>query len=193
MFTSFKDSILFHSLAFYRTLSYFFFFFSSTRRHTRLSGDWSSDVCSSDLTITIPGSLEVREGMVKLREGEVIFPQGFDFEPFCNVQLILAAPQPSKSLPSNQPGEGGRQDARAQPPAVKHQPKAPDSQPTGDTEDPAGQPATPAAPTASNTPTPEVAPKSRERVEKSRRQPTLRVVAGAAEGVEKGAEPTMAP
>src|SRR5574337_1266615 len=29
----------------------FFFFFSSRRRHTRLSGDWSSDVCSSDLLI----------------------------------------------------------------------------------------------------------------------------------------------
>src|SRR2546426_4527108 len=28
---------------------YFFFFFSSRRRHTRLQGDWSSDVCSSDL------------------------------------------------------------------------------------------------------------------------------------------------
>src|SRR5256885_5139920 len=28
-----------------------FFFFSSRRRHTRLQGDWSSDVCSSDLTI----------------------------------------------------------------------------------------------------------------------------------------------
>src|SRR5256885_3305932 len=28
------------------------FFFSSRRRHTRLQGDWSSDVCSSDLTIT---------------------------------------------------------------------------------------------------------------------------------------------
>src|SRR5215467_2549207 len=27
----------------------FFFFFSSRRRHTRLQGDWSSDVCSSDL------------------------------------------------------------------------------------------------------------------------------------------------
>src|ERR687898_979463 len=27
-----------------------FFFFSSRRRHTRLQGDWSSDVCSSDLT-----------------------------------------------------------------------------------------------------------------------------------------------
>src|SRR5256885_16775992 len=27
----------------------FFFFFSSRRRHTRLQGDWSSDVCYSDL------------------------------------------------------------------------------------------------------------------------------------------------
>src|SRR5688500_20395001 len=26
------------------------FFFSSRRRHTRLQGDWSSDVCSPDLT-----------------------------------------------------------------------------------------------------------------------------------------------
>src|SRR5256885_17153321 len=28
-----------------------FFFFSSRRRHTRLQGDWSSDVCSSDLKL----------------------------------------------------------------------------------------------------------------------------------------------
>src|ERR1039457_3628600 len=28
---------------------FFFFFFSSRRRHTRYWGDWSSDVCSSDL------------------------------------------------------------------------------------------------------------------------------------------------
>src|SRR5256885_12614090 len=27
------------------------FFFSSRRRHTRLQGDWSSDVCSSDLSV----------------------------------------------------------------------------------------------------------------------------------------------
>ena len=27
------------------------FFFSSRRRHTRVRRDWSSDVCSSDLTI----------------------------------------------------------------------------------------------------------------------------------------------
>src|SRR2546426_483326 len=33
-----------------RDVCYFcFFFFSSRRRHTRLQGDWSSDVCSSDL------------------------------------------------------------------------------------------------------------------------------------------------
>src|SRR5699024_1275424 len=29
----------------------FFFFFSSRRRHTRSKRDWSSDVCSSDLTL----------------------------------------------------------------------------------------------------------------------------------------------
>src|SRR5437763_12392136 len=29
----------------------FFFFFSSRRRHTRYIGDWSSDVCSSDLDV----------------------------------------------------------------------------------------------------------------------------------------------
>src|SRR2546426_6846779 len=31
-----------------------FFFFSSRRRHTRLQGDWSSDVCSSDLPNGLP-------------------------------------------------------------------------------------------------------------------------------------------
>src|SRR5437867_10130684 len=30
---------------------FFFFFFSSRRRHTRSYGDWSSDVCSSDLSV----------------------------------------------------------------------------------------------------------------------------------------------
>src|SRR2546426_6529532 len=30
-----------------------FFFFSSRRRHTRLQGDWSSDVCSSDLAVRV--------------------------------------------------------------------------------------------------------------------------------------------
>src|SRR6516162_484628 len=32
------------------------FFFSSRRRHTRLQGDWSSDVCSSDLPAQDPAT-----------------------------------------------------------------------------------------------------------------------------------------
>src|SRR5256885_2359336 len=32
----------------YVSPAYLLFFFSSRRRHTRLQGDWSSDVCSSD-------------------------------------------------------------------------------------------------------------------------------------------------
>src|SRR6266478_6689319 len=34
----------------------FFFFFSSRRRHTRFDCDWSSDVCSSDLTFLEPAT-----------------------------------------------------------------------------------------------------------------------------------------
>src|SRR6266480_6957411 len=37
---------------------FFFFFFSSRRRHTRLTCDWSSDVCSSD--VVDPQSTELR-------------------------------------------------------------------------------------------------------------------------------------
>src|SRR6266516_6289324 len=37
---------------------FFFFFFSSRRRHTRSYGDWSSDVCSSDLELLGGGSRE---------------------------------------------------------------------------------------------------------------------------------------
>src|SRR5256885_12474738 len=34
------------------------FFFSSRRRHTRLQGDWSSDVCSSDLGGVSPVTMD---------------------------------------------------------------------------------------------------------------------------------------
>src|SRR6266480_6068199 len=38
----------------------FFFFFSSRRRHTRLTCDWSSDVCSSDLPFVVTvGALDL--------------------------------------------------------------------------------------------------------------------------------------
>src|SRR5207237_6263301 len=35
---------------FFLCFFFFFFFFSSRRRHTRFKCDWSSDVCSSDLS-----------------------------------------------------------------------------------------------------------------------------------------------
>src|SRR5688500_19843272 len=40
---------LVHTVTYMQMNLMFFFFFSSRRRHTRLQGDWSSDVCSSDL------------------------------------------------------------------------------------------------------------------------------------------------
>src|SRR5437879_9566956 len=43
-----------------------FFFFSSRRRHTRYIGDWSSDVCSSDLNLEQLRSLFGRQGSSKV-------------------------------------------------------------------------------------------------------------------------------
>src|SRR3989475_966822 len=73
---------------------FFFFFFSSRRRHTRFDCDWSSDVCSSDLTrrlfgtlvkvvpgfstapfpitITEPGDRTVRIGRTRVTAGTVV-------------------------------------------------------------------------------------------------------------------------
>src|SRR5256885_2817173 len=53
---------------------FFFFFFSSRRRHTRLQGDWSSDVCSSDLYFAehVRGMLGidfVRANVLEMRDG----------------------------------------------------------------------------------------------------------------------------
>src|SRR5438876_9636546 len=50
---------------YYFIFFFFFFFFSSRRRHTRWTGDWSSDVCSSDLNI---GMLQTSFGDLK-RQG----------------------------------------------------------------------------------------------------------------------------
>src|ERR1022692_2692639 len=42
-----------------------FFFFSSRRRHTRLQGDWSSDVCSSDLLVLLALMALARIGSIE--------------------------------------------------------------------------------------------------------------------------------
>src|SRR5256885_14442173 len=49
-----------------------FFFFSSRRRHTRLQGDWSSDVCSSDLDTRGTGKVLVMEGRVLDHAGQPV-------------------------------------------------------------------------------------------------------------------------
>src|SRR6266480_1307570 len=59
----------------------YFFFFSSRRRHTRLTCDWSSDVCSSDLearAFAKPSTVdEVEEALAWARErGLPIFTIG---------------------------------------------------------------------------------------------------------------------
>src|SRR5256885_3290974 len=45
------DNVLLHTMARGEDPLCMIFFFSSRRRHTRLQGDWSSDVCSSDLAL----------------------------------------------------------------------------------------------------------------------------------------------
>src|SRR2546426_3651167 len=45
-------------------LAIMLFFFSSRRRHTRLQGDWSSDVCSSDLSLRTSGDVDKRASSV---------------------------------------------------------------------------------------------------------------------------------
>src|SRR5207248_5360733 len=56
----------------------FFFFFSSRRRHTRSYGDWSSDVCSSDLAAAQAQGLRMgfeAEGAVERQQRAVAIAQ----------------------------------------------------------------------------------------------------------------------
>src|SRR5688500_8146278 len=61
-----------------------FFFFSSRRRHTRLQGDWSSDVCSSDLD----GRMAVVGGR---NIGEEYFEAGRETN-FRDLDMVLFGP-----------------------------------------------------------------------------------------------------
>src|SRR5690348_17517741 len=52
-----------------------FFFFSSRRRHTRWTGDWSSDVCSSDLISKFESERANAEAQVRY---DSISKQGYE-------------------------------------------------------------------------------------------------------------------
>src|SRR5262249_59036020 len=61
------------------TIHFIVFFFSSRRRHTRLVSDWSSDVCSSDLTLLVRevdhrarNALAVVQSIVRLTKAPTI-------------------------------------------------------------------------------------------------------------------------
>src|SRR5256885_13145610 len=61
-----RVSLVFNFEFFYiRTcMLWIFFFFSSRRRHTRLQGDWSSDVCSSDLGAKVAYSAPMQRSVL---------------------------------------------------------------------------------------------------------------------------------
>src|SRR2546426_3573324 len=64
------------------------FFFSSRRRHTRLQGDWSSDVCSSDL-IAGAGAVEAIASVQAILTGKI--PPTINYEnpdPACDLHYV---------------------------------------------------------------------------------------------------------
>src|SRR5438876_1838527 len=74
----------------FRSVFYLFFFFSSRRRHTRWTGDWSSDVCSSDL-----GKNDWKAGLKlppkdnRRLTTDVTDREGKEFEDFCVTRELL--------------------------------------------------------------------------------------------------------
>src|SRR5574337_514314 len=84
-----------------------FFFFSSRRRHTRLSGDWSSDVCSSDLRTPIsrapldknpmPGHLSELPPVNEVNTKGRLFRGSFGKNPRIQIQLDKRPLSPATS------------------------------------------------------------------------------------------------
>src|SRR5207248_7967467 len=70
------------------TIFSFDFFFSSRRRHTRSYGDWSSDVCSSDLVTRVRNTSEVeRQSAEGQLEKRGIFTGAYAINPFNRAEV----------------------------------------------------------------------------------------------------------
>src|SRR6267142_5467623 len=61
--------------------NYVLFFFSSRRRHTRLTCDWSSDVCSSDLTPPRAGAVRFKGQDISGQPPHRVFRLGVGYVP----------------------------------------------------------------------------------------------------------------
>src|SRR6266511_3420383 len=108
----------------------FFFFFSSRRRHTRFSRDWSSDVCSSDLSYHVaerpapdPGQPKAPRSLA-LETGESLHEQEgilLRLEPPHGQQLELTRPvafrRPRDDVAHAHDGLGGGEEVGARAPA----------------------------------------------------------------------------
>src|SRR4051794_41383090 len=109
-----------------------FFFFSSRRRHTRWTGDWSSDVCSSDLE---PDQLGELGGPAESDQlGELGGPgeQGWPAEEARPGSEVSGEPTPAEG-PPDRPYRRGvgffRGGPRAPPPPLPPPPPAPPGDP----------------------------------------------------------------
>src|SRR5690606_39335078 len=82
--------------------------FSCRRRHTRFSRDWSSDVCSSDLTVRVlPSSSATWSIMLTifffrcvelLGRGSVVIYASASKQPFHVLNVLQLASEPMQSL-----------------------------------------------------------------------------------------------
>src|SRR2546426_7295350 len=93
------------------------FFFSSRRRHTRFQGDWSSDVCSSDLGYT--AVLLVARGQRTRRlwviEGTIDYGTGNRWRRYRLSSCVMArshSRRTTSQIPSSPRGEIGRASCR---------------------------------------------------------------------------------
>src|SRR5256885_7741830 len=88
-----------------RPCEYCIFFFSSRRRHTRLQGDWSSDVCSSDLPfVSALGALTGNQAMQQIKAGlDAIYLSGWQVAGDANLAGEMYPDQslyPADSVPA---------------------------------------------------------------------------------------------
>src|SRR5438067_12441400 len=79
-----------------KMFSVLFFFFSSRRRHTRSKRDWSSDVCSSDLTpdfMRAIHSIEIRDdahvGTARRVVHRFASDLGFDENKLAEIDIVV--------------------------------------------------------------------------------------------------------